>query len=87
MAWGQAKGLQLYSKFWDENFGCAYIPCELVKEQDLPALLEGSIIDESTLPGGITLPNCKNNTTSFYIVVAKKMRPPLFNHILLLTLC
>ncbi|XP_065649024.1 SR-related and CTD-associated factor 4 isoform X2 [Hydra vulgaris] len=57
MEWGQAKGLQPYSKFWDESFGCAYIPYDLVKEQELPALLEGSIIDEVTLPVGLTLPN------------------------------
>ncbi|XP_057306144.1 SR-related and CTD-associated factor 4-like [Hydractinia symbiolongicarpus] len=55
MAWGQPRELQEFSKFWEESFGAAFIPWDMVKEYHLSALSESCIIAEDTLPPGMSL--------------------------------
>jgi len=56
MAWGQAKSLQEFSAFWDENYGCAFIPWGAFTEEQLKQLVEDCLVDEGSMPPGLQLP-------------------------------
>jgi len=57
MAWGQPKNLQEFSKFWDDQSGCSFIPWGAFKPFHLRSFLEGSIVDKDSLPPRVDLPN------------------------------
>lgn len=53
--WGKTKVLFDYSQFWEENVGCAFIPWEMMNEQVLSTFLDTCIIDEDTVPPGMSI--------------------------------
>ena len=61
ISWGQGKGMQDFAKFWNVEYGCAYIPWGMFQEVQLRRLQEGCIIDEVTLPPGMNMPKGKHS--------------------------
>lgn len=66
MAWGQAKCLQEFSNFWNDDSGCAFIPWGAFREEHLPTLMDGCVIDEDTLPPNMKLPSTEQEPGRYF---------------------
>lgn len=69
MNWAKTKILHEYSRFWDENLGCVFIPWDMMSSVQLGSFLEGCIIDEDTLPPGYSMPTPTSEYPSFPYVL------------------
>ena len=69
MSWGKTKALFEYSQFWDDKTGCAFIPWGSVTEEQLIPLLETCILDEDTLPPGMSIPSASDKGKKFEMTV------------------
>jgi hypothetical protein len=57
--WGKTKVLFDFSQFWEDKSGCAFIPWDMINEQQMSSFLDTCIIDDDTLPPGMTIQNSK----------------------------